>query len=237
MFSQLKEDIKVVFERDPAVRSVFEVIFCYPGFHALLFYRLSHWLWINQVKFLARLISHFGRFLTGIEIHPGATIGRGFFIDHGMGVVIGETAEIGDNCTLYHGVTLGGTSWAKEKRHPTLGNNVIIGSGAKILGPFTVGDDSKIGSNSVVVKEVPATATVVGIPGRVVLSGEKRVGFDLEHDKLPDPVAKAVSCVFEQIHRLGEQVEELQKEQTRLKAELAHYHLSDQAEAAKEEVN
>ncbi len=232
MFSQLKEDLKVVFERDPAVRSVFEVLFCYPGFHAMLFYRLSHRLWNNHMKFLGRLVSHFGRFLTGIEIHPGATIGRGFFIDHGMGVVIGETAEIGDNCTLYHGVTLGGTSWAKEKRHPTLGNNVIVGSGAKILGPFTVGDDSKIGSNSVVVKEVPATATVVGIPGRVVISGEKRVGVDLQHNKLPDPVAKAVSCVFEQLHRLEGQVEELQAEQQQLKAELAQYNNSEIGEEA-----
>ncbi|MCK5825890.1 MAG: serine O-acetyltransferase [Desulfuromusa sp.] len=227
MFSQLKEDLKVVFERDPAVRSVFEIIFCYPGFHAMFFYRWSHWLWTHQLRFLGRLVSHFGRFLTGIEIHPGATIGRGFFIDHGMGVVIGETAEIGDNCTLYHGVTLGGTSWAKEKRHPTLGNNVVIGSGAKILGPFTVGDDSKIGSNSVVVKEVPPTATVVGIPGRVVISGEKRVGVDLQHGKLPDPVAKAVSCVFDQLHRLEEQVEKLQGEQQQLQTELAQYKKSE----------
>ncbi|MCF6265457.1 MAG: serine O-acetyltransferase [Desulfuromusa sp.] len=235
MFSQLKEDLKVVFERDPAVRGVFEIIFCYPGFHAMFFYRISHWLWNNKMKFLGRLVSHFGRFLTGIEIHPGATIGRGFFIDHGMGVVIGETAEIGENCTLYHGVTLGGTSWAKEKRHPTLGNNVIIGSGAKILGPFKVGDDSKIGSNSVVVKEVPATATVVGIPGRVVLSGEKRIGVDLEHDKLPDPVAKAVSCVFDQIHRLEDKVAELQSEQKQLKHQLAQYGKLEQAEQLKEE--
>ena len=235
MFSQLKEDLKVVFERDPAVRSVFEIIFCYPGFHAMLFYRLSHWLWSNNIKFLGRLVSHFGRFMTGIEIHPGATIGKGFFIDHGMGVVIGETAEIGENCTLYHGVTLGGTSWAKEKRHPTLGNNVIIGSGAKILGPFTVGDDSKIGSNSVVVKEVPPTATVVGIPGRVVLSGEKRVGVDLQHDKLPDPVAKAVSCVFDQIRRLEDRVDELQQEQTRLKSELINYENRERSEQLNEE--
>ncbi len=227
MFSQLKEDLKVVFERDPAVRSVFEIIFCYPGFHAMFFYRWSHWLWTHQLRFLGRLVSHFGRFLTGIEIHPGATIGRGFFIDHGMGVVIGETAEIGENCTLYHGVTLGGTSWAKEKRHPTLGNNVIIGSGAKILGPFKVGDDSKIGSNSVVVKEVPPTATVVGIPGRVVISGEKRVGVDLQHGKLPDPVAKAVSCVFDQLHRLEDRVEKLQAEQQQLQTELAHYRKSE----------
>lgn len=230
MFSQLKEDLKVVFERDPAVRSVFEIIFCYPGFHSMIFYRLSHRLWNNHMKFLARFVSHVGRFMTGIEIHPGATIGRGFFIDHGMGVVIGETAEIGDNCTLYHGVTLGGTSWAKEKRHPTLGNNVIIGSGAKILGPFTVGDDSKIGSNSVVVKEVPATATVVGIPGRVVLSGEKRVGVDLEHDKLPDPVAKAVSCLFDQMRRLEDRVEELQNDQEQLKTELVKYEKQERHE-------
>ncbi|WP_029918334.1 serine O-acetyltransferase [Pelobacter seleniigenes] len=230
MFATLKEDLKVVFERDPAVRSVFEIIFCYPGFHALVFYRLSHWLWGHEFKLLGRFISHVGRFLTGIEIHPGATIGKGFFIDHGMGVVIGETAEIGDNCTLYHGVTLGGTSWAKEKRHPTLGNNVIVGSGAKILGPFKVGDDSKVGSNSVVVKEVPANATVVGIPGRVVISGERRIGVDLEHDKLPDPVAKAVSCVFDQIRRLEDQVEALQTEQKHLQAELERYQKLEQRE-------
>lgn len=230
MFSTLKDDLKVVFDRDPAVRSVFEIILCYPGFHAIMFYRLSHWFWVHDFKLMGRFLSHVGRFLTGIEIHPGATIGRGFFIDHGMGVVIGETAEIGDNCTLYHGVTLGGTSWAKEKRHPTLGNNVIVGSGAKILGPFKVGDDSKIGSNSVVVKEVPANATVVGIPGRVVISGEKRVGIDLEHDKLPDPVAKAVSCVFDQIRRLEDQVENLQEEQKHLKNELDRYEKLDQRE-------
>ncbi len=223
MVAFLKDDIKAVFDRDPAVRSIFEVIFCYPGFHAMLFYRLSHWLWNKNRTFMGRYVSHIGRFLTGIEIHPGAKIGKGFFIDHGMGVVIGETAEIGENCTLYHGVTLGGTSWAKEKRHPTLGNNVIVGSGAKILGPFKVGDDSKIGSNSVVVKEVPPMATVVGIPGRVVISGEKRIGVDLQHGELPDPVAKAVSCVFDQIQRLEEQVDMLRKEQAVLKAELSRY--------------
>ncbi len=210
MFSMLKEDMKVVFERDPAVRNVFEIIFCYPGFHAILFYRISHWLWVRKCKFLGRFLSHISRFLTGIEIHPGAKIGHRLFIDHGMGVVIGETAVVGDDCTLYHGVTLGGTSWAKEKRHPTLGNNVVVGAGAKILGPFMVGDHSKIGSNSVVVKEVPAHATVVGIPGRVVLSSEKRQGVDLQHDLLPDPVAKAVSCVFDQIRRLEKQLDSLQ---------------------------
>jgi len=220
MFKNLKQDLKVVFERDPAVRSVFEIIFCYPGFHAMIFYRMAHALWVNKFYFLGRFVSHIGRFLTGIEIHPGAQIGRGFFIDHGMGVVIGETAEIGDNCTLYHGVTLGGTSWAKEKRHPTLGNNVVVGSGAKILGPFLVGDGSKVGSNSVVVKEVPEDATVVGVPGRVVVSGEKKTGFDLEHAKLPDPVAKAVDCMLEQIRGLEDQVRVLKDEQQQLKTKL-----------------
>lgn len=221
MFSHLKGDLRAVFDRDPAVRNVFEIFFCYPGFHAMLFYRLAHKLWNNRCKFLGRFVSHVGRFFTGIEIHPGAQIGRGFFIDHGMGVVIGETAEIGENCTLYHGVTLGGTSWAKEKRHPTLGNNVVIGSGAKVLGPFTVGDNSKIGSNSVVVKEVPENATVVGIPGKIVISGQKKTGVDLEHGDLPDPVAKAVTCMMEQIARLEDRVQTLTEEQQQLKAELA----------------
>jgi serine O-acetyltransferase len=208
VFSTLKEDVKVVFERDPAVRSVAEIWFCYPGFHALLLHRMAHALWKRKIYFFARLISHLGRFLSGIEIHPGAKIGKGFFIDHGMGVVIGETAEIGDNCTLYHGVTLGGTSWAKEKRHPTLGNNVVVGSGAKILGPFTVGDNSKIGSNSVVVKEVPPNSTVVGVPGRIVITdgGKSEARADLEHGQLPDPEAKAISCLFDQFRSLEAKV-------------------------------
>jgi serine O-acetyltransferase len=213
-----KDDFKAVFERDPAVRNIAEIIFCYPGFHAILFHRLAHALWQRKFFFVGRLTSHLGRFLTGIEIHPGAKIGRGFFIDHGMGVVIGETAEIGDNCTLYHGVTLGGTSWAKEKRHPTLGNNVVIGSGAKILGPFTVGDNSKIGSNSVVVKEVPPNSTVVGVPGRIVMAGAQK--GDLEHGQLPDPEAKAISCLFDQIQSLERKVRELTEEQERLRAVL-----------------
>ena len=232
MFANLKQDLKVVFERDPAVRSVFEIVFCYPGFHAMLFYRMAHALWQHHFYFFGRFVSHVGRFLTGIEIHPGARIGRGFFIDHGMGVVIGETAEIGDNCTLYHGVTLGGTSWAKEKRHPTLGNNVVVGSGAKILGPFQVGDGSKIGSNSVVVKEVPDNATVVGVPGRVVVSGEKKTGFDLEHNKLPDPVANAVTCLMDQIRGLEERVRALTDEQKELKTELNRREQEQQQEAS-----
>ena len=222
MFQSLREDFRVVFERDPAVRSVLEIIFCYPGFHAMLFHRAAHRLWDLGLRFPARFLSHIGRFLTGIEIHPGAKIGRGFFIDHGMGVVIGETAEIGDNCTLYHGVTLGGTSWAKEKRHPTLGSNVIIGSGAKILGPFTVGDNSKIGSNSVVVKEVPPNSTVVGVPGRVVVTGDQKEErkVDLEHGRLPDPEAKAIACLFDQIRVLEDRVRELTEEQARLRQQL-----------------
>ena len=232
MFAGLKEDLKVVFERDPAVRSVFEIVFCYPGFHAMIFYRMAHALWTGKFFFLGRFVSHIGRFMTGIEIHPGAQIGRGFFIDHGMGVVIGETAEIGDNCTLYHGVTLGGTSWAKEKRHPTLGDNVVVGSGAKILGPFMVGDGSKIGSNSVVVKEVPEDATVVGVPGRIVVSGEKKIGVDLEHAKLPDPVAKAVECMMDQIRNLEERVRDLTDEQQQLKTELKRHEQEEQQEAS-----
>ncbi|MEA3464602.1 MAG: serine O-acetyltransferase [Thermodesulfobacteriota bacterium] len=226
MFKAFREDINAVFQRDPAVRSTLEVVICYPGFHALQFHRVAHKLWQLKWFFIARFVSQFSRFLTGIEIHPGAKIGRGFFIDHGMGVVIGETAEIGDNCTLYHGVTLGGTSWAKEKRHPTLGNDVIIGSGAKILGPFKVGNGSKIGSNSVVVKEVPDQATVVGVPGRMVLSGEEREEqikqqrFDLEHGSLPDPQAQAISCLFEHIRKMELQLDQLQQEQKKLQHQL-----------------
>ncbi len=169
MFSRIREDIASVFERDPAARSVLEVLTCYPGFHALQLHRFSHWLWGAGLRLLARFCSHMGRWLTGIEIHPGATIGRRVFIDHGMGVVIGETAVIGEDCTLYHGVTLGGTSWNKGKRHPTLGKGVVIGAGAKVLGPILVGDGAKIGSNAVVVRDVPAAATAVGIPARIIL--------------------------------------------------------------------
>ena len=168
MFSRIREDIRCVFERDPAARSVWEVVTCYPGFHALQMHHFSHALWRMGLRWLGRLSSHVARFLTGIEIHPGATIGRRVFIDHGMGVVIGETAEIGDDCTLYHGVTLGGTSWNKGKRHPTLADGVVVGAGAKILGPITIGRGAKIGSNAVVVKDVPEGATAVGIPARIL---------------------------------------------------------------------
>jgi serine O-acetyltransferase len=167
-FLRLREDIKCVFERDPAARHTLEIITCYPGVHALLLHRLSHRLWNLRLKWIARVLSNLGRFLTGIEIHPGAKIGRRFFIDHGMGVVIGETSEIGDGCTLYHGVTLGGTSWEKGKRHPTLGNNIIIGAGAKVLGPIHIGENARIGSNAVVVNNVSSGATIVGVPGRPI---------------------------------------------------------------------
>jgi len=178
MFSRLREDIACVFERDPAARSTWEVLTCYPGFHALTLHRFSHWLWGHRLRWLARLFSHFTRFITGIEIHPGATIGKRVFIDHGMGVVIGETAVIKEGCTLYHGVTLGGTSWNKGKRHPTLESGVVIGAGAKVLGPITVGEGAKIGSNAVVVRDVPPGATAVGIPARIVEPGQAQARHD-----------------------------------------------------------
>lgn len=174
MFSRIRRDIACIFERDPAARTTWEVLTCYPGFHALTLHRFSHWLWKHRLHWLARAFSHFTRWITGIEIHPGATIGNCVFIDHGMGVVIGETAVIGDGCTLYHGVTLGGTSWTKGKRHPTLEEGVVIGAGAKVLGPITVGKGAKIGSNAVVVRDVPAGATAVGIPARIIEPGRER---------------------------------------------------------------
>lgn len=221
MFNRVREDIKAVFERDPAARSTLEVLFCYPGLHAVWLQRVSHWFWVRRLYFLGRFVSHFARFLTGIEIHPGATIGRRVFIDHGMGVVIGETAEIGDDVTLYHGVTLGGVSLEKVKRHPTVESNVVIGSGAKVLGPFTVGRGSRIGSNSVVIKEVPANATVVGVPGRIVMAAEKPPEkTDLEHGKLPDPEAKAIACLFDQVRDLEKKYADLAREHEALKQRL-----------------
>jgi serine O-acetyltransferase len=221
MFKRIREDIKAVFERDPAARSILEVICCYPGLHAVWLQKISHWFWIHRLYFIGRFISHIARFLTGIEIHPGAVIGRRVFIDHGMGVVIGETAEIKDDVTLYHGVTLGGVSLEKVKRHPTVEENVVIGSGAKVLGPFTVGKGSKIGSNSVVVKEVPPNATVVGVPGRMVMTGDKPVEkADLEHGKMPDPEAKAIACMFDQIRELERKYAELAKDHEALKQRL-----------------
>ena len=209
MFEKVKEDIKTVFAKDPAAKSTLEVIFCYPGLHALWLHRIAHWFWSRKLLLLGRLISHINRFLTGIEIHPGAKIGRRFFIDHGMSVVIGETAEVGDDVLIYQGVVLGGTSLRKGKRHPTIGDGVVIGAGATILGDIEVGDGAKIGSGSVVVKSVPNGATVVGIPGRVVEEHQKPV-VDLEHGKLPDPVAAAISFVLRRQEEMEERIRELE---------------------------
>lgn len=212
----LKADYNAIFERDPAARSKLEALLCYPGFHAICMHRVAHFLWKKDLKLLARVISHISRFITGIEIHPGAKIGKGFFIDHGMGVVIGETAEIEDNVTLYHQVTLGGVSLKKEKRHPTIKSNVVIGAGAKVLGPFTVGENSKIGANSVVVREVPPDSTVVGIPGKVVKKEKISVmGVDLDHHLLPDPMVDAIKAILEELSELKREIEEIKGERTR----------------------
>ena len=217
---QIREDIASVFERDPAARNTFEVITTYPGLHAVLHHRAANWLWRKGFKWLARLLSTFSRWMTGIEIHPGATIGRRFFIDHGMGVVIGETAEIGDDCTLYHGVTLGGTTWNKGKRHPTLGNGVVVGAGAKVLGPIIVGENARIGSNAVVTKEVPPGATVVGIPGRIVRKASaeldeqrrkiaEKIGFDAYGvaDEMPDPIARSIHSLMDHMHAVDAKID------------------------------
>jgi serine O-acetyltransferase len=212
MFRRTREDIQCVFDRDPAARSVWEVLTCYPGFHALQMHRFAHMLWEAGLQWAGRFVSHIARFLTGIEIHPGATIGRRVFIDHGMGVVIGETAEIGDDCTLYHGVTLGGVSWNKGKRHPTLGKGVVVGAGAKILGPFVVGDGAKIGSNSVVVKPVPPGATVVGIPARIVEDHTAaRMAFDAYavSGSLDDPLNQMLQTIGSKAEDLDGQLAEV----------------------------
>jgi serine O-acetyltransferase len=245
MFERLREDINSVFARDPAARHFFEVLTNYPGLHALLLHRFNHWLWKKNAKWLARTLSTFSRWLTGIEIHPGATIGRRFFIDHGMGVVIGETALIGDDVTLYHGVTLGGTSWNKGKRHPTLEDGVIVGAGAKILGPFVIGAGAKVGSNSVVTKAVPAGATVVGIPGKIVKRTEpdeeqsldvdparreamrEKFGFDaygISQD-MPDPVARSMQAMLDHMHAVDERIEQMCSTLTRLDASYRNGHL------------
>ncbi|MCM8787933.1 MAG: serine O-acetyltransferase [Candidatus Omnitrophica bacterium] len=206
LLERLKEDIQTVFKKDPAARSVPEVIFCYSGLHAIWIHRISHWLWEKGFKLEARILSQISRFLTGVEIHPAAKIGRRFFIDHGMGVVIGETTEIGDDVLIYQGVVLGGVSCQHTKRHPTVGNNVVIGAGAIVLGPIKIGDNAKIGAGSVVINNVSNNATVVGVPGReIVDKAPKKVsGVDLDHNKLPDPV-------IEVLHRLEKRLEELEK--------------------------
>lgn len=230
MFERLREDIAVVFERDPAAKSTLETLIAFPGLHALTLHRLNHWLWTRGWHVAARFGSHLTRFLTGIEIHPGARIGRRFFIDHGMGVVIGETTEIGEDCSIYHGVTLGGTTWSKGKRHPTLEAGVIIGAGAKVLGPITLGAGARIGSNAVVVKDVPAGATVVGVPGHVISRGgtdvtkeaqreamARKIGFEAyaERKDMPDPIQNALDAMLDHMHELESRLEALQ---TRLDA-------------------
>ena len=228
MFGTLKEDIQVVFERDPAARSAMETLIACPGLHAILLHRLNHWLWTKKLYLIARFSAHVARFLTGVEIHPGATMGRRLFIDHGMGIVIGETSEIGDDCSIYHGVTLGGTTWQKGKRHPTLKNGVIIGAGAKVLGPVTLGVNSRVGSNAVVIKDVPDYATVVGIPGHVITKKSKteedtkeaqreamakKIGFDAYGGSkdMPDPIQNALDAVLDHMHKVDKEIEELKK--------------------------
>lgn len=209
MFSTLKDDVQTVFDRDPAARNLLEVICCYPGLHALWLHRVAHALWCHRLRFPARVLSHINRFLTGIEIHPGASIGRRFFIDHGSGVVIGETTELGDDVLIYQGVVLGGTSREKKKRHPTVGNNVVIGAGAIALGAITIGAGARIGSGSVVLKSVPPGTTVVGIPGRIVEDRHDPF-IDLEHARLPDPVAEAVRLVLSEQKSLKERLHQLE---------------------------
>ncbi|MBI4283252.1 MAG: serine O-acetyltransferase [Chloroflexi bacterium] len=209
MFKTLREDIQTVFAKDPAARSVLEVIFCYPGLHALWLHRLAHFLWWHKLRLLGRMTSHFNRFLTGIEIHPAAKIGRRFFIDHGAGVVIGETTEIGNDVLIYQGVVLGGTTLEKKKRHPTIGNNVELGTGAVVLGAINIGDGARIGSGSVVVKSVPAGSTVVGIPGRIVEDIRQPLAA-LEHGRLPDPVAEAIGLVLREQEKLEERLKRLE---------------------------
>ncbi len=209
-FALARDDIRSVFERDPAARSTLEILMSYPGLHAIWGYRVAHWLWTHKAKLLGRWLSHFMRFLTGIEIHPGAKISKRFFIDHGMGVVIGETAEIGENVTLYHGVTLGGTALEKGKRHPTLEDNVVVGAGAKILGAITVGAGSRIGANAVVVKPVPPNSVVVGVPGQVVVRSKPRAeGVDLNHGVLPDTINITLAALLERTQQLEEKLNSL----------------------------
>jgi len=208
LLKTIRQDISVVFERDPASRSVLEILLCYPGLHAIWFHRLAHWFWVHRLFLLGRWISHLGRWLTGIEIHPGAHLAPGLFIDHGMGIVIGETAKLGENVSLYHGVTLGGVSWRREKRHPTIGNHVVIGAGAKILGPITIGDYTRIGANSVVIKDVPENSVVVGVPGRITSRNGQHL-HEEEHEDLQHNVLHDVT--MERLRALAERVEMLEE--------------------------
>ncbi len=209
-FRIIHADIQSVYDRDPAARSTLEILFCYPGLHAIWGHRLAHWMWRRQIRLLARWLSHFMRLITGIEIHPGARIGSQFFIDHGMGVVIGETAEVGECVTLYHGVTLGGVSLSKGKRHPTLENHVVVGAGAKILGAITIGEHSRIGANAVVVKDVPPNSVVVGVPGQVVVRSHPSLDSDmpdLDHNRLPDTIGESLALLMQHVSELEQRIE------------------------------
>ena len=224
MIGRMREDVQTIFERDPAARSIWEVVFAYPGLHAVWWHYLAHWCWTHRLKWLGRFVSHISRWVTGIEIHPGATIGRRFFIDHGFGVTIGETTVIGDDCTIYQGVTLGGTSWNPGKRHPTLADDVVVGAGAKVLGPFTVGQGARVGSNAVVVKEVPAGCTAVGVPAKLVKCKDgkpedrrretaDRIGFATYGvaENMPDPVARGIDAMLDHIDTLERRQDELER--------------------------
>ena len=220
IWNYLKEDIASAFDRDPAARSALEVVTAYPGLHAIWMFRIAHWLWMRRLYWTGRFVSHVARWLTGIEIHPGAKIGRRFFIDHGMGVVIGETTEIGDDVTLYHGVTLGGTTWRQEKRHPTLEDGVIVGAGAKVLGAITIGEQARIGANSVVLQDVPAHSSVIGIPGMVVGTTETVIEggkINLDHHLMPNPVAEAIRHVLKLVDDVNRRVDALHPEAKKMK--------------------
>lgn len=220
MFEKIKEDIRMVKEKDPAARTTLEILLAYSGLHAVIFHRIAHWFYLRKFYLIARLISQFSRFLTGIEIHPGAKIGKGLLIDHGSGVVIGETAEIGDNCLIYQGVTLGGTGKEHGKRHPTLGNNVMVGSGARVLGPFKVGDNAKIAANAVVLEEVPENSTAVGVPARIVrIEGQRVRNQDLDQVHIPDPVSQELCRQLVKIEELRKEIEKLKAEKKKLNKE------------------
>jgi serine O-acetyltransferase len=231
----MREDIQAVFDHDPAARTTLEVVLTYPGVHSIWLYRMAHWLWHNDLKLLGRAVSETARFLTGIEIHPGATIGRRLFIDHGMGVVIGETAEIGDDVLIYQGVTLGGTSFKKEKRHPTIEDQVMISAGAAVIGPVRIGRGSRIGAGAVVVSSAPPFSTIVGIPGKIIEGESTRQDVaELDHARLPDPVARAISNLVDKLNQLGIRLEEIEERQDCLEDKVLPHHPLANGSAAKE---
>jgi len=232
IFSRMREDVRVVFDRDPAARTTLEVILTYPGVHAIWMHRIAHWMWQHHLRLLARFMSEFSRLVNGIEIHPGATIGRRLFIDHGMGVVMGETTEIGDDVLIYQGVTLGGTSLKKEKRHPTIDDHVMISAGASVIGPVRIGRGSRIGAGAVVVSSAPPYSTIVGIPGKVIEGESARHDVaELEHGKLPDPVARAINTLVDKLNRLNVRIEEVEERQDCLEDKVSEHHPPDRTAA------